>query len=193
MICSEDTRVPESLESAPKEIFKGTFRQQNTMRSVIRLSLCCFASVDGRGQCCHQIFSTGSAGGPNSVSSQHRDLLSDPELLEKCTYLTILLSGGLPQPVSEIIYGGRLTALHKKDYDITPIAVGFAWRRLAAMCANEYALNKMAGEFSPIQLGAGTPGGAEAAIHATRRNTAGVLEGHIMVKLDFSNAFNTLR
>ena len=55
----------------------------------------------------------------------------------------LLPSGGLPQPVKDIIYGGRLIALPKKDGGITPITVGYVWRRLAATCANKYALNKM--------------------------------------------------
>jgi hypothetical protein len=38
----------------------------------------------------------------------------------------------------------------------------------------------------------GLPGGCEAAIHATRRYLEGMQEGKIVVKLDFTNAFNSL-
>ena len=39
----------------------------------------------------------------------------------------------------------------------------------------------------------GVPGGAEAAIHALRRYAEDLPKDHIIVKLDFTNAFNTLR
>ena len=38
----------------------------------------------------------------------------------------------------------------------------------------------------------GVPGGAEAAIHALRRYADDLPKDHIIVKLDFTNAFNTL-
>ena len=82
----------------------------------------------------------------------------------------MLLNGGLPESVSQILYGGRLLALKKKDGGIRPIAVGYTWRRLAAKCANAYVVGRMSQALEPLQLGVGVPGGAEAAIHATRMN-----------------------
>ena len=52
---------------------------------------------------------------------------------------------------------------------------------------------KLASHFAPIQLGVGTPGGAEAAIHAVRRYAEHFPKDYIIVKLDFKNAFYTLR
>ena len=46
--------------------------------------------------------------------------------------------------------------------------------------------------FSPIQLGVGTPGGCEAAAHAARRFLETMPNDNVVVKLDFSNAFNCL-
>jgi hypothetical protein len=74
------------------------------------------------------------------VTPQHlKDLLSSPgdkSLLDGLTQLTnLLLAGGLDETVKEIIYGGRLIALLKKDGGIRPIAVGYVGRRLAAKCA----------------------------------------------------------
>ena len=51
----------------------------------------------------------------------------------------------------------------------------------------------MADYFSSIQLGVGTPGGREAAVHATRRYIEAMPDGHVVVKIDFRNAFNSLR
>jgi len=50
----------------------------------------------------------------------------------------------------------------------------------------------LAGYRQPTQLGVGTPGGCEAAVHATRRFMESMPDGHCVVKLDFSNAFNSL-
>ena len=46
--------------------------------------------------------------------------------------------------------------------------------------------------FGPRQLGVGIRGGCEAAIHSARRYLQSLAPGHIMVKLDFANAFNSL-
>ena len=41
--------------------------------------------------------------------------------------------------------------------------------------------------------GVGIPGGCEAAVHATRRFMATMPDNHVVVKLDFSNAFNCIQ
>ena len=46
----------------------------------------------------------------------------------------------------------------------------------------------------PTQLGFGTPGGCEAAVHASRRFLASAeVDKKTLLKLDYRNAFNTLR
>jgi hypothetical protein len=62
-----------------------------------------------------------------------------------------------------------------------------------AKCASFYATRKLASYFNPHQLGVDTPGGCEAAVHATRRFIVTMPEDFVFVKLDFSNAFNTLQ
>ena len=44
-----------------------------------------------------------------------------------------------------------------------------------------------------MQLGVGTPGGFEAAVHDTRRYTCDLPDNKVLIKLDFSNAFNSVR
>ena len=44
-----------------------------------------------------------------------------------------------------------------------------------------------------MQLGVRTPGGCEAAVHATRRYIEAMPDSHVVVKVDYSNAFNSLR
>ena len=93
----------------------------------------------------------------------------------------------------EVLFGGRLIALQKKDGGVRPIAVGYTLRRLAAKCANAYVSKRRSEELQPIQVGVGVSGGAKAAIHAMRCCVSTMPDDHVLVKLDFSNAYNTVR
>ena len=62
---------------------------------------------------------------------------------------------------------------------------------MAAKCANRHVFRSA--ELQPIQIGVGVAGGAEAAIHATMRYLKLMPDNHILVKLDFSNEFNSIR
>jgi len=104
----------------------------------------------------------------------------------------MLLAGSCPQEVAKIFFGGRLLAFDKPGGDVRPIVIGFTFRRLASKLANAYGIKKTASYLRPRQLGAGTAGGVEAAIHAARRFLDHAGDDEIMVKLDFRNAFNTL-
>ena len=55
------------------------------------------------------------------------------------------------------------------------------------------ATSQLRSYFYPHQLGIGTPGGCEAAVHSARRYLEALPPDHVMVKLDFSNAFNSIR
>lgn len=125
------------------------------------------------------------------------ELLGDPDsgpgLLRAMTALVnLLLAGTCPQEIRTILFGGTLFALRKSSGGLRPIAIGYTWRRLASKCANAYAIPKVTSFLSPKQLGVGVPGGCEAAIHATRRFLGSMNPDSILVKLDLSNAFNSL-
>ena len=90
-------------------------------------------------------FTAGSAGGLDGLTASHlSDLLNsatDDKLKDSLTdFVNLLLKGDLPVPVREILYGGRLIALQKRD--IRPIAVGYTLRRLVAKCGNAFVINK---------------------------------------------------
>ena len=116
-------------------------------------------------------FPAGSSGGPDGLRPQHlKDLIAcreaGPELLTSLTaFVNISLAGRCPKSVSSIFFGGRLIALNKKSGDVRPIVIGFTLRRLAAKCANDFGIARVASYFGALQLGVGTPGGCEAAIH----------------------------
>lgn len=144
-------------------------------------------------------FPSGSSGGPDGFRPQHLlDLVScktgGPSLLTSLTgFVNLILDGGCPTAVRPILFGARLIAIEKKSGGIRPIAVGYTLRRLAAKCANTFAQEQLSGHFSPLQLGVAISGGCEAAIHATRHFLSHMSPDEVVVKLDFSNAFNSVR
>ena len=143
-------------------------------------------------------FPAGSSGGLDGLRPQHlKDMINcpagGPELLSMLTqFVNLLLAGRCHPEVLPVFFGGRLIALNKKSGGIRPIAVGNTLRRLAAKCASVYALDQVATMLSPRQLGVGVAGGCEAAVHAVRRFVSGMQKGDVVVKLDFSNAFNSI-
>jgi len=94
--------------------------------------------------------------------------------------------------VRPILFGGNLIALTKKSRGLRPIAIGYTLRRVAAKCVNRYAVNKLALFFAPLQVSIATPAVCEAAVHAARKYVTTMPKDHVFVKLDFSNAFNSL-
>ena len=143
-------------------------------------------------------FPAGSAGGPDGIRPQHLlDLVcckeSGPALLKSLTDFTnSLLDGNCHADVVPILFGGNLIALEKKTGGIRPIAIGYTWRRIASKCANTYACAQVKEFLAPLQLGVAVSGGCEAAVHATRRYVESMPPDHAIVKLDFSNAFNSV-
>ena len=74
-----------------------------------------------------------------------------------------------------------------------PIAVGCTLRRLAAKVASNKALEDTATLLAPHQLGYGVKGGAEAAVHSARLFLRNLKPDQALLKLDFKNAFNSVR
>jgi len=104
------------------------------------------------------IIPAGSAGGPDGVRPQHiLDLVNCQEsgsaLLTFLTaFVNSLLDGKCSPIVTPILFGGQLMALEKKTGGIPPIAIGYTWRRIAAKCANNYAIASLSSYLQPIQL-----------------------------------------
>jgi hypothetical protein len=146
-------------------------------------------------------FPAGSAGGMDGLRPQHlKDLLciTNGEAADNlCVALgqlsDIMLSGKVPAEIVPCLYGASLTALSKKDGGIRPIAVGNTFRRLVAKIGSKRVQYAMGSQLRPHQLGYGTKGGAEAAVHAVRRYIQSEwTEPRAIVKLDFQNAFNMI-
>jgi hypothetical protein len=144
-------------------------------------------------------FPNGSAGGPDGLRPQLlKDLLlgapDDHPLLIAITELTNLqLRGHTPSSVRSTLFGAKLLAIRKKTGGIRPIAVGYVWRRLTAKVACSHVKESSSVLLAPRQLGFGIAGGAEAAVRAARRYVDSMKPDEVFVKIDFRNAFNTLR
>ena len=103
----------------------------------------------------------------------------------------ILLSGNLPIYARELIFAANLTALHKKDGGIRPIAVGNVFRRLASKIISRRVVNDLSYELRPFQLGVGVRNGCEGAVYSIR-DYISANQKSILIKLDIKNAFNAV-
>ena len=71
--------------------------------------------------------------------------------------------------------------------------MGLTLRRLVAKVANTRGLMSCASVLAPAQLGVGTKGGAASLVHSARQYLQRMDDTRAFVKLDFSNAFNSIR
>ena len=139
------------------------------------------------------------AAGPDGLRPQHlKDLVmgaadDSPLLVAIVDLVNLLLEGKTPLPVRGALFGATLLAIAKKQGGIRPIAVGYVWRRLAAKVACNHAKIACSSLLAPRQLGFGVSGGAEAAVRAARRFLDNMQQDQLFLKIDFRNAFNTLR
>ena len=107
--------------------------------------------------------------------------------------ITLILEGRTPVAVCSLLFSAKLTALTKENGGLCPIAVGSTIRRLASKCACLHALNTIPDILAPHQLGFGIPSGVEAAMHATRIYLHNLPSNKALIKVDFENAFNSVR
>ena len=148
-------------------------------------------------------FPPSSSAGRDGMRPAHlRSLLSKHTaeagacLLTALTALTNLaLSGRLPECAVPAFFGASLIALRKKDGGLRPIAVGSVYRRIAGKVTATAVSRAIGTQLRPAQHGVATRNGCEVAVHAVRAyaeacTAAG--DSKILVKLDVSNAFNSV-
>ena len=146
-------------------------------------------------------FPRGSAGGPDRIWP--RDLLDltfasaergGRVLLSAPTSFCNHIVGGLtPESARPTFFGATLMPLKKKNGGIRPIAVGQTLHCLVAKCLSGQVAVTMGTDLVPLQLGCGVPLGCEAAAHAMHQYLHHMPQDHLLLKLDFRNAFNSLR
>src|SRR6218665_1107842 len=64
---------------------------------------------------------------------------------------------------------------------------------MSMKCVNKYAVSKFGPFFTPLQVGIATLGSGQAVVHAARGFVTDMTQEQIFIKLDFANAFNTMR
>ena len=147
-------------------------------------------------------FPNGSAGGLDGVRPQFlKDLVKggstdqdvDPTLEAITELVNIMLAGKVPEFVRPLLFGGSLTALAKKGGGVRPIVVGCVWRRVVAKVVCARLSESCSALLGPRQLGFGIRGGCEGAVHAARRFIENMESDQVFVKIDFRNAFNSVR
>ena len=144
-------------------------------------------------------FPKSSAGGPDGLRPQHlKDMMSvDISCLDLlpnlASFVQLVLEGKTPQSIQPFFFGANLTAIQKKGGGIRPIAVGCTLRRLSAKVAGGRVVKEMGNLLAPQQLGFGVRGGGEAAVHAVRLFLHDLDPSKSVLKLDFMNAFNSIR
>ena len=108
------------------------------------------------------------------------------------SFVQLVLEGATPSSIRPFFFGANLTALHKKQGGIRPMAVSCTLHRLAAKVAGSLVMKEMGNLLAPRQLGFGVKGGGEAAVHAVRLYLRDINPGKAVLKLDFQNAFNSI-
>ena len=149
-------------------------------------------------------FPGGSAGGSDLLLPQHlKDLISKSsgdggtQLLSSITGLcNKMLRGEVPEQIIPLLYGASLLAFSKPQGGARPIAIGSTLRRLVAKAAVFYLKSAIKPKLFPRQLGVSIPSGAEAMVHSARSFCASNNRSPdpiAFLKVDFENAFNTIR
>ena len=149
-------------------------------------------------------FPGGSAGGCDLLLPQHlKDLIykssgdSGIQLLSSITRLSNkMLRGGVPKDILPVLYGASLIAFSKPNGGVRPIAIGNTLRRLVAKAAAFSVKAELKPKLFPHQLGVSISGGAEAIVHSGRsfcNSKISSSEPTAFLKIDFENAFNTMR
>jgi len=135
-----------------------------------------------------------AAGASDTRPQFLKDILSCPnKAVSSLTRLTNHMVAGLaPRELAPFIAGAPLMALVKQGGGLRPIAIGETIRRLVSKCCCEATTEDAKIIFGPLQVGVATQGVAEASVHAARKlaKEFGEDPGKIMLKVDFSNAFN---
>ena len=145
-------------------------------------------------------FPPGSSGGPSGLRASH---LVCPDSSTRgrlhsalASFASAFASGGLPL-YCRVLCQARIIALPKKPTGVRPIAIGDTLRRIVAKCLVARFQPDAVEKLTPVQLGVGVPGAAEAIAHHFTYWRRGITpdttdSSEAVLLVDFSNAFNTL-
>jgi hypothetical protein len=99
---------------------------------------------------------------------------------------------GIHNPRVDALLNSREVAFEKPNRrGVRPIAIWEAWLRLAAIVCIRL-LPHAGSSLAPLQLGVGTPGGAENIGHAINAALCSDPDSTVVLSHDWANAFNTI-
>jgi len=134
----------------------------------------------------------GSCGGPSGwTGDMVFALVGDLDCMQGlCSLVVDMLNGHLPDRARAYLTCSLLIPVNKPGGGIRPIAVSEVFYRLACVYALELVRDVLPDVFEPIQLGVGSVGGSERAVHLLQAGLATMGPDAVVLKCDFQNAFN---
>ena len=109
-------------------------------------------------------------------------------------FVDVVVADEVPPCIRSTFFGANIFAFTKPGGGIRPIAVGLTLRRLVSKFVGHFTKDERSDSYGTVQLGIGTKNGVEAAGDAARALLeAESSPGTVLLKIDFSNAFNSIR
>ena len=145
-------------------------------------------------------FPNGSGFGPDLLRPQHlEDIISlslgasaNSVLWSISRFASFVSSTKIPDSIRHLFFGAHLYALQKKAGGIRPIAFGNTFRRLFSKLSLHSIMNSLREDLLPCHLVVGVRLGCESAVDATRSFNNHSSVPKVLLKLDVSNAFNSI-
>ena len=145
---------------------------------------------------CLRKFPPGSAGGTSGLMAAHLPASPTAAYSRAIDSIARLSSdfawGRLSAEAVAILASARLIPIGKKGNGVRPIAVGELIRRIAGKVLVARYQATVTTELAPYQVGVGSRLGAESIIHKSRAWISQAPPDHVLLQLDFKNAYNTL-
>ena len=136
-----------------------------------------------------------SAAGPSGMSFELLKAACSPAFVDghKALFKVVshIAAGSVPPEVATFLAASRLSALHKPNGGVRPVAIGESLMRLGGKALCLQLRQALQDRLKPHQLGVATPAGCETTVLALRALREIKPEWGIL-QIDVANAFNTV-
>ena len=109
-------------------------------------------------------------------------------------FLSHILEGNTPHAVQPFLFGGS-SLIHKRDGGLRAITVGLTlqWLPTKIGSGHIHVTHLDGSTLASLKLSFGMTSGCEVVVQAAHQYLASMLTNHVLLKIDFKNAFNSLR